>query len=160
MYVYVQVVNYVFLTHSWGNFSSVETIVHKTPTFLCRVPLQAEGLWMSSSKEILLFRRILLNPVTCTQFQHFVSLKGEFLENDVLFWLEVQRYKVKKKPKDILRSTCWWVACCTCNLCSKPFCKEITPLLNLFIINLFGSLNWYTEIVLYDDIGDILCPVV
>ncbi|XP_049902589.1 regulator of G-protein signaling 22 [Epinephelus moara] len=54
---------------------------------------KAEGLWMSSSKEILLFRRILLNPVTCTQFQHFVSLKGDFLENDVLFWLEVQRYK-------------------------------------------------------------------
>uniref|UniRef100_A0A3Q1B4K3 RGS domain-containing protein n=2 Tax=Amphiprion ocellaris TaxID=80972 RepID=A0A3Q1B4K3_AMPOC len=54
---------------------------------------KAEGLWMSSSKEILLFRRILLNPVTCQQFQHFVSLKGDFLENDVLFWLEVQRYK-------------------------------------------------------------------
>ncbi|XP_028281037.1 regulator of G-protein signaling 22 [Parambassis ranga] len=54
---------------------------------------KAEGLWMSSSKEILLFRRILLNPVICQQFQHFVSLKGDFLENDVLFWLEVQRYK-------------------------------------------------------------------
>ncbi|CAK6967144.1 LOW QUALITY PROTEIN: regulator of G-protein signaling 22 [Scomber scombrus] len=54
---------------------------------------KAEGLWMSSSKEILLFRRILLNPVTCMQFQHFVSLKGDYLENDLLFWLEVQRYK-------------------------------------------------------------------
>ncbi|XP_038568487.1 regulator of G-protein signaling 22 [Micropterus salmoides] len=54
---------------------------------------KAEGLWMSSSKEILLFRRILLNPVSCMQFQHFVSLKGDFLENDVHFWLEVQRYK-------------------------------------------------------------------
>uniref|UniRef100_A0A3B4XFJ5 RGS domain-containing protein n=1 Tax=Seriola lalandi dorsalis TaxID=1841481 RepID=A0A3B4XFJ5_SERLL len=54
---------------------------------------RAEGLWMSSSKEILLFRQILLNPVTCLQFQHFVSLKGDFLENDMLFWLEVQRYK-------------------------------------------------------------------
>ncbi|XP_026228367.1 regulator of G-protein signaling 22 [Anabas testudineus] len=54
---------------------------------------KADGLWMSSSKEILLFRQILLNPVTCMQFQHFVSLKGDFLENDVLFWLEVQRYK-------------------------------------------------------------------
>ncbi|XP_071372774.1 regulator of G-protein signaling 22 [Centroberyx affinis] len=54
---------------------------------------QAEGLWMSSSKEILVFRRILLNPITCLQFQHFVSMKGDFLENDVLFWLEVQRYK-------------------------------------------------------------------
>lgn len=52
---------------------------------------------MSSSKEILLFRQILLNPVTCLQFQHFVSTKGDFLENDMLFWLEVQRYKVKKK---------------------------------------------------------------
>ncbi|XP_074539818.1 regulator of G-protein signaling 22 isoform X2 [Halichoeres trimaculatus] len=54
---------------------------------------KAEGLWMSSSKEILLFRRVLLNPVTCVQFQHFVFLKGDFLENDLLFWLEVQRYK-------------------------------------------------------------------
>lgn len=51
-------------------------------------------MWMSSAKEILLFRRILLNPVTCRPFQRFVSLKGTFLENDVLFWLEVQRYKV------------------------------------------------------------------
>ncbi|KAF3840417.1 hypothetical protein F7725_019134 [Dissostichus mawsoni] len=54
---------------------------------------EAGGLWMSSSKEILLFRQILLHPDTCMQFQHFVSLKGDFLENDVLFWLEVQRYK-------------------------------------------------------------------
>ncbi|KAM4580377.1 regulator of G-protein signaling 22 [Odontesthes bonariensis] len=54
---------------------------------------KAEGLWMSSSKEILVFRRILLNPPTCQQFQNFVSLKGGFLENDVRFWLEVQRYK-------------------------------------------------------------------
>uniref|UniRef100_A0A8C6U130 RGS domain-containing protein n=1 Tax=Neogobius melanostomus TaxID=47308 RepID=A0A8C6U130_9GOBI len=52
-----------------------------------------EGLWMSSSKEILSFRRVLLDPASCLQFQHFVSLKGDFLENDVLFWLEVQRYK-------------------------------------------------------------------
>ncbi|XP_063340860.1 regulator of G-protein signaling 22 [Pelmatolapia mariae] len=54
---------------------------------------KAEGLWMSSTKEILLFRQILLNPVTCQQFQDFVYSKGGFLENDVLFWLEVQRYK-------------------------------------------------------------------
>ncbi|XP_047454193.1 regulator of G-protein signaling 22 [Mugil cephalus] len=54
---------------------------------------KAEGASMSSTKEVSLFRRILLNPVTCQQFQHFVSLKGDFLENDVLFWLEVQRYK-------------------------------------------------------------------
>uniref|UniRef100_A0A3Q4G4R9 Regulator of G protein signaling 22 n=1 Tax=Neolamprologus brichardi TaxID=32507 RepID=A0A3Q4G4R9_NEOBR len=63
---------------------------------LSHFPLQktpAEGLWMSSTKEILLFRQILLNPVTCQQFQDFVYSKGGFLENDVLFWLEVQRYK-------------------------------------------------------------------
>ncbi|KAJ0000079.1 hypothetical protein NQD34_011921, partial [Periophthalmus magnuspinnatus] len=54
---------------------------------------QSEGLWMCSSKEILSFRRVLLDPASCLQFQHFVSLKGDFLENDVLFWLEVQRYK-------------------------------------------------------------------
>lgn len=62
---------------------------------LRHVSLQAEGLWMSSTKEILLFRQTLLNPVTCQQFQDFVYSKGGFLENDVLFWLEVQRYKVK-----------------------------------------------------------------
>ncbi|CAG6016053.1 unnamed protein product, partial [Menidia menidia] len=54
---------------------------------------KAQGWWMYSSGEILLFRRILLNPSTCQQFQNFVSLKGDFLENDVRFWLEVQRYK-------------------------------------------------------------------
>ncbi|KAJ4920906.1 hypothetical protein JOQ06_014253, partial [Pogonophryne albipinna] len=54
---------------------------------------EAGGLWMSSSKEILLFRQTLLHPDTCVRFQHFASLKGDFLENDVLFWLEVQRYK-------------------------------------------------------------------
>ncbi|KAJ8353845.1 hypothetical protein SKAU_G00214120 [Synaphobranchus kaupii] len=52
-----------------------------------------DSAWMASSKEILAFRKALLNPVTCHQFQRFVSLKGDFLENGVLFWLEVQRYK-------------------------------------------------------------------
>ncbi|XP_030638967.1 regulator of G-protein signaling 22 [Chanos chanos] len=52
-----------------------------------------EGAFMTSSKEVLALRRALLNPVTCLQFQYFVSLQGEFLENDVVFWLEVQRYK-------------------------------------------------------------------
>ncbi|XP_061531428.1 regulator of G-protein signaling 22 [Phycodurus eques] len=54
---------------------------------------KSQGLWRSSSKESLLFRQLLLNPASCLQFQHFVSLKGDFLQNDVLFWLEVQRYK-------------------------------------------------------------------
>nr|XP_057909548.1 regulator of G-protein signaling 22 isoform X2 [Doryrhamphus excisus] len=54
---------------------------------------KSQGLWMSSSKEILLFRQLLLSPASCLQFQHFVSVKGDFLENDVLFWQEVQRYK-------------------------------------------------------------------
>ncbi|XP_023667915.2 regulator of G-protein signaling 22 isoform X1 [Paramormyrops kingsleyae] len=52
-----------------------------------------DSAWMATSKEILVFRKALLNPVTCRQFQHFVSLKGDFLENGVLFWLEVQKYK-------------------------------------------------------------------
>ncbi|XP_043972253.1 regulator of G-protein signaling 22 isoform X2 [Gambusia affinis] len=48
---------------------------------------------MSTSRDILLFRRTLLNPSTCKQFQDYVSVKGELLENDVRFWVEVQRYK-------------------------------------------------------------------
>ncbi|XP_041707648.2 regulator of G-protein signaling 22-like [Coregonus clupeaformis] len=54
---------------------------------------QREGTWMTSAGEILALRRALLNPITCHQFRRFVSLKGDFLENDILFWLEVQRYK-------------------------------------------------------------------
>ncbi|MGH0139612.1 UNVERIFIED_CONTAM: hypothetical protein FKN15_016978, partial [Acipenser sinensis] len=52
-----------------------------------------DSKWVSSSKEIIAFRKALLNPVTCHQFQRFVSLKGDCLENGVLFWLEVQKYK-------------------------------------------------------------------
>ncbi|XP_072105990.1 regulator of G-protein signaling 22-like [Mobula birostris] len=49
--------------------------------------------WISTSKEIVVFRKALLNPVTAQQFQQFVSFKGELMENNVLFWLEVQKYK-------------------------------------------------------------------
>lgn len=72
-----------------------DSVSQITQRILRHVSLQAEGLWMSSTKEILLFRQTLLNHVTCQQFQDFVYSKGGFLENDVLFWLEVQRYKVK-----------------------------------------------------------------
>ncbi|KAL8572507.1 hypothetical protein ACOMHN_019546 [Nucella lapillus] len=53
-----------------------------------------ESKWLSSSKEILTFRRALMNPVTSHQFRRFVSIKGENLENNVLFWQEVQKYKL------------------------------------------------------------------
>ncbi|XP_062394524.1 regulator of G-protein signaling 22 [Sardina pilchardus] len=54
---------------------------------------QADSAWMASSREVLAFRQALLSPLTCLQFQRFVALKGDLYENDVLFWLEVQRYK-------------------------------------------------------------------
>jgi len=53
-----------------------------------------ESKWVSSSKEIITFRKALMNPVTSLQFRRFVSIKGDTLENDVLFWLEVQNFKV------------------------------------------------------------------
>ncbi|NXL51169.1 RGS22 protein, partial [Podilymbus podiceps] len=52
-----------------------------------------DSKWVSSSSEIIAFRKALLNPVTANQFQRFVSLKGDLLENGVLFWQEVQKYK-------------------------------------------------------------------
>ncbi|NWU94412.1 RGS22 protein, partial [Upupa epops] len=52
-----------------------------------------DNKWVSSSSEIITFRKALLNPVTANQFQHFVSLQGDLLENGVLFWQEVQKYK-------------------------------------------------------------------
>ncbi|NXC49564.1 RGS22 protein, partial [Penelope pileata] len=48
---------------------------------------------VSSSSEIIAFRKALLDPVTANQFQCFVSLEGDLLENGVLFWQEVQKYK-------------------------------------------------------------------
>ncbi|KAB0388717.1 hypothetical protein E2I00_007951, partial [Balaenoptera physalus] len=52
-----------------------------------------ESKWISSSCEIIAFRKALLNPITARQFQRFVALKGDLLENGVLFWQEVQKYK-------------------------------------------------------------------
>ncbi|XP_062622308.1 regulator of G-protein signaling 22-like isoform X4 [Saccostrea cucullata] len=54
--------------------------------------------WQSSAKDVILFRKCLLNPVTALQFRRYVSVKDisnkeDKLENDVLFWLEVQRFK-------------------------------------------------------------------
>ncbi|XP_024612342.1 regulator of G-protein signaling 22 [Neophocaena asiaeorientalis asiaeorientalis] len=52
-----------------------------------------ESKWISSSCEIIAFRKALLNPITAREFQRFVALKGDLLENGVLFWQEVQKYK-------------------------------------------------------------------
>ncbi|XP_028920011.1 regulator of G-protein signaling 22 [Ornithorhynchus anatinus] len=52
-----------------------------------------DSKWISSSKDIIAFRKALLNPVTAYQFQRYVALKGDFLEKGVLFWQEVQKYK-------------------------------------------------------------------
>uniref|UniRef100_A0A8D2L3N3 Regulator of G protein signaling 22 n=1 Tax=Varanus komodoensis TaxID=61221 RepID=A0A8D2L3N3_VARKO len=52
-----------------------------------------DNKWVSSSKEIITFRKALLNPITALQFQRFVSLKGDLLGNGVIFWQEVQKYK-------------------------------------------------------------------
>ncbi|XP_009704960.1 PREDICTED: regulator of G-protein signaling 22, partial [Cariama cristata] len=58
-----------------------------------RIWKHVDNKWVSSSSEIIAFRKALLDPVTANQFQHFVSLKGDLLENGVLFWQEVQKYK-------------------------------------------------------------------
>ncbi|NWR72997.1 RGS22 protein, partial [Centropus unirufus] len=55
--------------------------------------LHVDNTWVSSSSEVIAFRKALLDPVTAYQFQLFVSLKGELLANGVLFWREVQKYK-------------------------------------------------------------------
>ncbi|XP_051720364.1 regulator of G-protein signaling 22 isoform X1 [Ctenopharyngodon idella] len=55
---------------------------------------------MSCSQESVCLRRALLNPVTRLQFQKFLSACDDLLENDLLFWLEVQRYK------DLCHSRC------------------------------------------------------
>ncbi|KTF71842.1 hypothetical protein cypCar_00050345, partial [Cyprinus carpio] len=58
---------------------------------------RVSGGLMSSSQESVALRRALLNPVTRLQFQKFLSVRDDLLENDLLFWLEVQRYKVRRE---------------------------------------------------------------
>uniref|UniRef100_H0UXV6 Regulator of G-protein signaling 22 n=1 Tax=Cavia porcellus TaxID=10141 RepID=H0UXV6_CAVPO len=76
-----------------------------------------ESKWISSSCEIIAFRKALLNPVTARQFQHFVTLKGDLLGNGVLFWQEVQKYK------DLCHSHCD----------ESVIQKKITTIINCFI---------------------------
>ena len=69
-----------------------------------------ESKWISSSKDIIILRKALMNPVTSKQFQRFVSIKGENFENDVLFFQEVQKYKVRMRTNSAayLCVSCTW----------------------------------------------------
>ena len=53
-----------------------------------------DNKWQSSSRDVIQFRKGLSNRTTSLQFRKYVGLKGELLENDALFWTEVQKYKV------------------------------------------------------------------
>ncbi|KAL1258502.1 hypothetical protein QQF64_009079 [Cirrhinus molitorella] len=68
--------------------------------FITRQQQKMSGGLMSSSQESVSLRRALSNPVTRLQFQKFLSVRDDLLENDLLFWLEVQRYK------DLCHSRC------------------------------------------------------
>ncbi|XP_056186433.1 regulator of G-protein signaling 22 [Falco biarmicus] len=70
-----------------------EDLSHQKQEKTARMWKHVDNKRVSSSSEIIAFRKALLNPVTANQFQHFVSLKGDLLENGVLFWQEVQKYK-------------------------------------------------------------------
>ncbi|XP_051466258.1 regulator of G-protein signaling 22 [Apus apus] len=70
-----------------------EDLPHQKQDKTTRMWKHVDSKWVSSSSEIIAFRKALLNPVTANQFQRFVSLKGDLLENGVLFWQEVQKYK-------------------------------------------------------------------
>ncbi|NXM24850.1 RGS22 protein, partial [Oxyruncus cristatus] len=72
---------------------------------------------VSSSSEIIAFRKALLDPVTANLFQRFVSLQGDLLGNGVLFWQEVQKYK------DLCHSHC----------ADAIVQKKITAIINCFI---------------------------
>ncbi|XP_073535722.1 regulator of G-protein signaling 22 isoform X3 [Phyllobates terribilis] len=71
----------------------VEDVLFQTSKKKLGVWKQLDSKWITSSKEIIAFRKALLNSVTASQFQRFISLKGDFLENGLLFWQEVQKYK-------------------------------------------------------------------
>ncbi|XP_054102343.2 regulator of G-protein signaling 22 isoform X5 [Callithrix jacchus] len=94
-----------------------EEMLLQKPGKKIRVWKPVESKWISSSCEIIAFRKALLNPVTSRQFQRFVALKGDLLENGVLFWQEVQKYK------DLCHSHCD----------ESVIQKKITTIINCFI---------------------------
>lgn len=52
---------------------------------------------MTNSLDAIKFRRALQDHTTCANFIQYLGIKEEpeqFLVNNVLFWLEVQRFKV------------------------------------------------------------------
>lgn len=50
--------------------------------------------WVSSSRDVVALRQTLLNPDSCSEFTAFAAMKGDTLESNVHFWLEVQKFKV------------------------------------------------------------------
>lgn len=51
--------------------------------------------WVSSSRDVVALRQTLLNPSLAAEFTAFVAMKGDTLESNVQFWLEVQKFKVR-----------------------------------------------------------------
>uniref|UniRef100_A0A8C4P6L6 Regulator of G protein signaling 22 n=1 Tax=Dromaius novaehollandiae TaxID=8790 RepID=A0A8C4P6L6_DRONO len=95
----------------------VEDILIQKKEKKTRMWKHVDNKWVSSSREIIAFRKALLNPVTANQFQCFVSLKGDLLANGVLFWQEVQKYK------DLCHSHCD----------NATIQNKITAIINCFI---------------------------
>ena len=50
--------------------------------------------WVSGSRDVVALRQILIDPIKCENFRKFLSLKGDLMDHNVYFWLEVQKYKV------------------------------------------------------------------
>ena len=58
-------------------------------------PLQVlNSRWVSGSRDVVALRLVLMDPDKCNGFRKFLSLKGELMDRNVYFWLEVQKYKV------------------------------------------------------------------
>jgi len=49
--------------------------------------------WVSGSRDVIAFRQLLMDPLKCDHFRKFLSLKGELMEHNYNFWIEVQKYK-------------------------------------------------------------------
>ncbi|XP_027758907.1 regulator of G-protein signaling 22 [Empidonax traillii] len=100
-----------------GQAKITEDLLHKDQQKTTRIWKHMDNKCVSSSSEIIAFRKALLDPVTANLFQRFVSLQGDLLGNGVLFWQEVQKYK------DLCHSHC----------ADAIVQKKITAIINCFI---------------------------
>jgi hypothetical protein len=76
-----------------NQFDSADEAERRKKLRMQRMMQLLESKWVTSSEDILAFRKTLMDESVCRHFRRFALLKGELMDNNVSFWIEVQKFK-------------------------------------------------------------------